>query len=131
MAARDLLHRAAQENHCIRRRDAGARRERELELARSELNLEGAQGKLQALEVVAQQLDHRFKLVVLVLGQELVASGEELDLRRVTRLPRVRGLQARIADAKDMEFDFQPGDELVARSRELVDRALEERARVE
>ena len=76
VAARDLLHRAAQENHCIRRRDAGAQRDVNSSwLGRTQSRRSA--GKLQALEVVAQQLDHRFKLVVLVLGQELVAGGEE------------------------------------------------------
>ena len=49
-----------------------------------------------------------------VFSQVLVAAGEELDVGRIARLSGVGGLQARILDAEDMEFDLEANHQFMA-----------------
>ena len=113
MAARDLLHRAAEQDHRVGRGEGGHRGKRDLGLARAELDFERAQGQAQAGEVFLQDAQHRVELVVLVLAQELVAGREQLHLGRIAGLPGVgrRGVLPR--DPEDVELDFQPHDQLL------------------
>src|SRR6266540_205467 len=91
VAARDLLYRAAEEQHRIRRGDSWHRGERELELARAELDLEGAQWQPQLFKVFSQYLNNGIYQVVALLGQVLVAAGEEPHIGRRAGLACVRG----------------------------------------
>ena len=56
MAARDLLHRAAQQHHRVGGGQAGAGAKRELELARAELDLERAQRQAELLEIASRRI---------------------------------------------------------------------------
>src|SRR6267142_4949229 len=102
VAARDLLHRAAEEDHRIGRFEPRKRAQGEFELARAELDLEGAQRQAERSQVLAQELHDRLDLVVALLGEVLVAGAEQLELRLgierlyvgwSARLARVGGLQ--------------------------------------
>ena len=113
MAARGLLYRAAQQQHRVGGLEAGQRRKRELELTRTELDLEGAQRQSQFRKAFLKDLNDRVDEIVALLGEVLVAGGEELDLRRRPRLPGVRRLELRVENPEDVELDFEAGDELV------------------
>src|SRR2546422_6227054 len=113
MAARALLYRAAQQQHRVSRLEAGQRRKRELELAGAELDLERSQRQAEGFQILSQDLHDRVDEIVALLGEVLVAGGEELDLRRRPGLPRVGRLEARGHDPEDVELYYEAGDELV------------------
>ena len=112
MAAGDLLHRAAKEDHRVGRGHAGHRGQRELELARAELDLVRAKRKPQLFEVVPENFGDRIDEIVALLGQVLIARSQQGDFRRIAGLPGVRRLQARIDDPEDVELDLQAHNEL-------------------
>src|SRR6266446_2663361 len=82
VAARGLLYRAAQQQHRVRGLEAGQRRKRELELAGAELDLEGAQRQSQFRKAFLKDLNDGVDEIVALLGEVLVAGGEELHFRR-------------------------------------------------
>ncbi len=127
-APRDLLDRAAKEDHGVRRGHPRHRAERELELARPELDLVGAQRQPELRKVLAQELDHRVDHVVALLGEVLIPGGQKLDFRRAARLPRVRGLEVLVDDPEDVELHLQADDEIEALRLELRERGAQQRA---
>src|SRR2546428_13793556 len=114
MAARGLLYRAAQQQHRVRGLEAGQRRKRELELTRTELGLEGAQRESQFRKAFLKDLNDGVDEIVALLGEVLVAGGEELHFRRRPRLPGVGRLQVRVDDLEDVKLHFEAGDELIS-----------------
>ena len=127
VALGDLLGGAPEQHHGVGRLQAGAGAEGELDLARPELDLDGAQRQAEIDDVGAQDLQDGIHLVVALLGQVLVALVQQ---RHVGRLARLAGL-AGIADAElallqleQMELDFEAGDEVVAAIGQRLQRAL-------
>src|SRR5436189_5470562 len=102
MAARALLYRATQQQHRVSRLEAGQRRERELELAGTELDLERSQRQAEGFQILSQDLHDRVDEIVALLGEVLVAGGEELDLRRRPGLPGVGRPEARVHTPEDV-----------------------------
>ena len=131
MPAQDLLHGAAKQHHGIGRLQARQHAERDLDLARAVLDFEGAQRQAERRELGAQQFHHRLDHVVARFGEVLVAVGEDRHLGRFTGLAGVRGMGFRVHGAKDMEFDLQPGDVLVAGGLQSAQRGARDAARIE
>src|SRR6266545_2960986 len=98
VAARDLLYRAAEEQHRIRRGDSWHRGERELELARAELDLEGAQWQPQLFKVFSQYLNNGIYQVVALLGQVFVALLAQCLQGTTADLPRAKGYRPAILE---------------------------------
>src|SRR5437588_4281926 len=88
VAAGDLLHRAAQEQHRVGRLEARQGRKRELKLAGAELDLERPQRQAEGFEILSQNLHDRIDEIVALLGKVLIASGEKLHVRRGAGLDR-------------------------------------------
>jgi hypothetical protein len=124
VAPRHLLHRAAEQHHRVGGGEGWQGRKRDLQLARAELDLEGAQRQLECGKIFTKNLENRVELVVAVLGQVLVAAGQELDVRRISRLPASDGLV--LFEIRLMKFHFQAADHLVRR---LLQYIFQQRAR--
>ena len=120
VAAADLLRRAAEQDHVVGGRHAGGGGKGELDLARPELDLERAQRQVERGEIAAQNLEHRIELVVAQSRSDTDSPGSAARLRRIAGLARLAGVartQARIVELENVELDFEPGEELVARRR--------------
>ena len=109
VAARDLLHGAAEQHHVVGRLQPLARREGELALARAELDLDRAQGQAERDDVAAQDLQHRLHLVVALLGQVLIAVRQQADRRRRAGLAGIlRRASARSSSLKTWNSTSSP-----------------------
>ena len=82
LAAADLLHGAAEQHHGVGRREPDLRLERELALARTELDLDRAQRQAERHDIAAHGLEDRLDLIEAGLGQILVALREQAHLGR-------------------------------------------------
>src|SRR5689334_3511028 len=82
MAACDLLYRRAKQHHVVGGLDAFPRGEGELALARTELDLDRAQGQADREDVAAEDVDNRLDLVEALLGQVLIAMRQQAHRRR-------------------------------------------------
>src|SRR5207302_2575215 len=116
VAAGDLLHRAAQEQHRVGRLEARQGRKRELKLAGAELDLERPQRQAEGFEVLSQNLHDRIDEIVALLGKVLIAGGKKLHVRRGAGLARIGGPEVRIEDPEDMKLHFQAGDEVTSKA---------------
>ena len=128
VAARDLLHRRAEQHHGVGAGQAGLRAEGEFDLARAELDFDRAQRQAKRLDAAAQDLDRRIEHVVTALGEILVALREQAHLRRLRRPGGVGRRQPRVLQLEQMEFDFEAGEIVEAGFGERRQR-LAERAR--
>jgi len=113
VAARALLYRAAQQQHRVGGLEAGQRRKGELELAGAELDLERPQRQAEGFQILSQDLHDRVDQIVALLGEVLIAGGEELDFGWCSWLAGVGGLEVRVENLEDVELHFEAGDELV------------------
>jgi hypothetical protein len=121
VARRHLLHRAAEQHHGVGRGEADGRLEGELALAGAELHLHRAQRQAELLHGAADVVECRLHLVVALLGQILVALGDEAHLRRLAGLGGVGRRHARIVELEDMELDLEAGHEFLATRCKLVE----------
>ena len=134
MALGDLLGGAPEQHHGVGRFQARAGAEGELDLARPELDLDGAQRQAEIDDVGAQDLEDGIHLVVALLGQVLVALVQERHVGRLARLAGLAGVtdaELALLQLEEMELDFQAGDEVVAAIGQRLQRALVDVARVE
>jgi len=114
VAPRDLLHRRTEQDHGVGGGEPDLRAERELALARPELDLDRAQRQAERLHAAADLLQHRIELIEPRLGEVLESLGDQADLRRGRRPGGVLRREARIDDAEQVEFDLEPGHEIEA-----------------
>ena len=114
MAAGDLLHGAAEQDHGVGGLEPLPRRESEFALARAELDLDRAQRQTERQDVAPDDLEHRLHLVVALLGQILIAVRQQADVGRRARLAGMLRRHLRVFELEDVEFDLEPGDEVVA-----------------
>ena len=114
MAARDLLHRGAEQHHGVGAIQTRLRAESEFALAGPELDLDRAQRQADLLDAMAQQFHRRIEHVVAGFGEILVALRQQADVGRFRRPGRVGRRQTRIRQLEQMELDFQSGNEIEA-----------------
>ncbi len=114
VAMGNLFHGAAKQDHGVGGLEPLPRRKGELALARAELDLDRAQRQAERQDVAPDDLQHRLHLVVALLGQVLIAVRQQADIGRRARLAGVLRRHLRVFELEDVEFDFQPGDEIVA-----------------
>ena len=131
VAARDLLHRGAEQDHRVGRGKPDLRPEGELALARPELDLDRAQREIERDDATAQRRDRLIEQVEARLGEILIALREQADLRRFRRPGGVGGRKPRVLQLEQMEFHLEPGEIVVARVAEFFERVAIERARRE
>src|SRR5439155_26214134 len=103
----DGLHRATEEDHRIRRGEALHRPVRELDRARTPLILDRARRQTDLAEPVADRLERLADAVEPRVGEELVATLEDLDLRRLTGLALACLVEPdlRTREAREVELD--------------------------
>ena len=114
VAAGDLLHGAAKQHHVVGGLEAGAGRKGEFALARAELDLDRAQRQAERQHVAPDDFQHRLHLVVALLGQILIAVRQQADIGRRAGLPGMLRRHFGVFELEDVEFDLEPGDEVVA-----------------
>src|SRR5439155_12034127 len=104
----DRLHRAAEEDHRVRRGEALHRPVRELDLAGTPLILDRARRQTDVPEPVTDRLERLADAVEPRVGEELVATLEDLDLRRRTGLALACLVEPdlRTREARDVELDL-------------------------
>jgi hypothetical protein len=105
----DRLHRAAEEDHRVRRGEALHRPVRELDLAGTPLVLDRARRQTDVPEPVADRLERVADAVEPRVGEELVATLEDLDLGRRTGLALACLVQPDpgTREARDVELDLK------------------------
>ena len=103
----------------------------EFALARPELDFDRAQRQAELLDVAAQNLQRRIEHVEARLGEILIALREQAHLRRFRRPGRIGRRKPRILELEQMEFDFEPGEEIEAGFGQASSSASRQRARVE
>ena len=136
-AAHHLLGGAAEQHHGVGRRESGHRRKHKLALAWPQFHLDRAQWHAHRQHHTLQFGQHRFDLVVALLGQHLEApvqqaglTVQQADLGRRCRPARVGAGKTRIVDTKNVELDFQAGDVFETGLSQAVERARAYGARV-
>ena len=90
------------------------RREGEFALARAELDLDRAQRQAERQDVAPDDFQHRLHLVVALLGEILIAVRQQADVGRRARLSGMLRRHLCVVELEDVEFDFEPGDKIVA-----------------
>jgi hypothetical protein len=123
LPAADLLHRAAEQHHGVGGREPDLRLERELALARAELDLDRAQRQPERDDLAAHDLEDRLHLIEAVLGQVLVALGEQAHVGRLAGPGGIAGIQPRVIQLEDVELDLEPGHIVEPGVGELLQRA--------
>ena len=115
--AADRLHRAAEDDHRVRRGESLQRAERELDLARPPLVLDRARRHADFPERIPNGLERVADAVEPDVGQELVAPLEDLDLGRRSRLslPHLLEPDLGMIEPSDVELDLESGHVAVAR----------------
>ena len=134
VALGDLLGGTPEQDHGVGGPEAAFGAEGELDLAGTELDFKRSQGKAEGHDVAAQDLEDRVHLVVTLLGQVLITLVEQRDLgwlAGLAGLSGIAGAEARLLDLEEMEFDFEAGEEAVARLAELRQCLLADMARAE
>src|SRR3954467_9499707 len=114
VAVRDLLYGAPKQHHVVRGLQALLRGEGEFALARPELDLDRAQGQPERDDVTSQNLQHRLHLIETLLGEVLIAVGEQARRWRRAGLAGVLRAHMWIIEPEDVEFDLESCDEVVA-----------------
>ena len=109
--AADRLHRAAEEDHCVRRRKPLQRAEGEFDLPRAPLVLDRPRWQPDFPEPVPNRLERVADTVKPHVGQELIAPLEHLDLGRRTGLALADLLEPdlRTGEPRDVELDLEAG----------------------
>ncbi len=128
VAARDLLHRRAEQDHGVGGFKAHERAEGEFALAGAELDLYRAQRQAERGNAAPQDRHRRIEHVEARFGEVLVALIEQAQLRRLRRPGGVLRLKPRVLQLEQMEFHFQPGAEVEAGRGQRVERLAATRA---
>jgi hypothetical protein len=104
------LQRAAEKDHRVGRSKAFHRPERELDLARTPLVLDRARSQADFPEPVADRLERVADAVEPHVGEELVATLEDLDLGRRTGLVLADLVEPDpcTREPRDVELDLEP-----------------------
>ncbi len=105
--------------------------EREFALARAELDLDRTQRQPERNHLAANGFEHRLHQVEARLGEIGIAGRDEADLRRLGWPGRGLGLDPRVVELEDMEFDLKPRHVVVAGVGERPQRLAVEVARRE
>ena len=121
VAARDLLHGATKQHHVVGGRQPLGRRKGEFALARAELDLDRAQGQAERQHVAADDFQRRLHLVVALLGQILIAVRQQADRGRPPGLAGIFRRHVGVFELEEVEFDFQPRDEIVTALSQLIE----------
>ena len=114
VAAGDLLHGRTKQHHVVGGRQPLGRRKSEFALARAELDLDRSQGQAERQHVAPDDFQRRLHLVVALLGQILIAVRQQADRWRRAGLAGILRRHVRVFELEEVEFDFQPRDEIVA-----------------
>src|ERR671937_409610 len=102
--------------------------ERELALARPELDLDRTKRQAERNHLAPDLLEDGLHLIEAVLGQILVALSDQADLRRLPRPSGIGRIKAGIVDLENMKLDFEPGHVVEAGIGELLQRTAIEMA---
>src|SRR6516225_969078 len=124
--ARDLLHSASKQHHVVGGCETRFWRKGELALARTELHLDRTQRQAKPKDVAPDDLKRRLHQVVTLLGQILISLRQKAHRGRLPRLAGVLRRHAGVVQFEDVEFDLEPGEEVITAIAELLEnRAVE------
>ena len=119
-----LLHGAAKQHHRVGGREPDLRLESELALARPELDLDRAQRQPERDDVAPNAFQDRLDLIEACFREILIAGRQHRDFRRFARPGGIGGIEPRVDQLEDMEFDLEPGHVIKAGMGEPVQHLL-------
>ena len=128
VAAGDLFGGGAEQDHRVGGGKPGLRAKGEFALARSQFDFQRAQRHAERLDAAPDRLQRRVELIEASLGQILVALIEQAHLGRLRRPGGVGRRKPRVFKLEEMEFDFEPGEEIEAFTPEPRQRIAQESA---